>query len=318
MIPSVRLLIMCSFFLQSTVHAFPPSASSPRPTASPQREIIETSDSPIDFADAQLKAAGLPPDFIHQIHTSFLTKKNKNWTEQVTKITELNVFGFLAQSDYFAQDSPLAQKKIKQYLKGHRKTFLTCKKKYSVSPSAIASLLWVETKHGKTIGPYPMPFVFYALVMGSHPSFVHSMLSELPDRIAKSNPKGLALAAAQEKVIERCNSKAEWAIEELKAIQYIQAEHDFNPFRKKASFAGAFGIAQFIPSSYLKFAISGFRKKPDLFKHSDAILSVAHFLKVNGWRDEDAELQAQALYSYNRSKDYGAVILKLAREVEAN
>jgi membrane-bound lytic murein transglycosylase B len=217
-------------------------------------------------------------------------------------------------TNYFLHDSPLAQKKIKRYLKDHRSSFQTLKKKYAVSPETVAALLWVETKHGKTLGSFPMPFVYYSMIIGSHPVYIRSMVALAPEKIAKGNPKNLTLSAVQEKVITRCKSKADWAINELKAAYQIQQEHDFNPFHQKASFAGAFGISQFIPSTYLKLAVSEFRTKPDLYKHSDAILSVGNFLKSYGWKNSDPDAEAKALYAYNHSKDYGAVILKLAEE----
>jgi membrane-bound lytic murein transglycosylase B len=275
--------------------------------------IPEVSESPIEYADSRLAAAGLPADFIQTIHQLYL-KDAKHWTEETSKIVELNVFGFLGQTNYFLHDSPLAQKKIKRYLKDHRSSFQTLKKKYAVSPETVAALLWVETKHGKTLGSFPMPFVYYSMIIGSHPVYIRSMVALAPEKIAKGNPKNLTLSAVQEKVITRCKSKADWAINELKAAYQIQQEHDFNPFHQKASFAGAFGISQFIPSTYLKLAVSEFRTKPDLYKHSDAILSVGNFLKSYGWKNSDPDAEAKALYAYNHSKDYGAVILKLAEE----
>jgi membrane-bound lytic murein transglycosylase B len=308
---SALLLIVLT---QAIACASSPQASTGSLVPELKKLVPETTETPIEFTDARLKADGLSDEFIHSVHTLFLDKNSK-WPESVTRIVELNVFGFLGQSNYALHDSPLAQRKIKRYLKDHQKSFRTTRKKYAVSSSAIASLLWVETKHGKTMGSFPIAWVYYALVMGSHPDFVRTMVELTPEKLAKGNPKELTLRAAQEKVIERCKSKATWALEELKAIQQIQKENYFNPFNHKASFAGAFGIPQFIPSTYLKSAVSDFRAKPDLFKHSDAILSVAHFLQTNGWKEKDPEAEATALFSYNRSKDYGAVILKLAQEV---
>ena len=292
------------------------ASSEPKASLVPELKTLipETSSTPLEYADASLKADGLSDEFIASIHTLYIDK-NKNWMESANRIVELNIFGFLGQTNYFLHDSPLAQKKIKRYLKDHEQSFRSTAKKYPVSPNAIASLLWVETKYGKTIGTFPLAWVYYALVLGSHPTMIKNALDAIPEKMAKGNPKGITPKAAQEKVIERCKSKAAWALEELRAIQQIQTEHYFNPFTHKASFAGAFGIPQFIPSTYLKSAVSEFRTKPDLFKHSDAIFSVAHFLQMNGWKEKDPEAEALALYSYNRSKDYGAVILKLAQEV---
>lgn len=61
---------------------------------------------------------------------------------------------------------------------------------------------------------------------------------------------------------------------------------NIDPKSVLGSYAGAIGIPQFMPTSILKYAISGSGKAvPDLIQtSSDAIYSVANFLKKNGWR----------------------------------
>ncbi len=52
----------------------------------------------------------------------------------------------------------------------------------------------------------------------------------------------------------------------------------------KGSYAGAFGIGQFMPSSYRQYAVSATEQSPDISsKPSDAILSVAHYFAGHGW-----------------------------------
>jgi membrane-bound lytic murein transglycosylase B len=304
---------------QVTACASPPQRTEPNPSLVPElKKVISENTQPLlDFTDDLLRSDGMSDEFIQNIHKLYIVK-NKDWQERAARIVELNIFGFLGQSNYALHDSPLAQKKIKRYLKDHAQTFRMAHQKYAVSSPAIASLLWVETKYGKVLGTFPLPFVFYAMAMGSHSQMIHAMIKLIPEKMAKGNPKGITPEAAEEKVIDRCKSKAGWALEELKAVKTIQNQHYFNPFSQKASFAGAFGLPQFIPSTYLKLAISEFRTKPNLSRHSDAILSIAHFLISNGWKDKDPEAEAAALFSYNRSKDYGAVILKLAHEVSSH
>lgn len=52
------------------------------------------------------------------------------------------------------------------------------------------------------------------------------------------------------------------------------------------SYAGAFGMAQFMPSSYLRYAVDfdGDGKRDIWRSPADAIGSVAHYLSANGWR----------------------------------
>ncbi len=52
----------------------------------------------------------------------------------------------------------------------------------------------------------------------------------------------------------------------------------------KGSYAGAFGIGQFMPSSYRQYAVSATEQSPDIStKPKDAILSVAHYFAGHGW-----------------------------------
>ena len=306
-----RFIFLSLFVFSTPIFATEPALPTPSGSISPPVPIFS---SPIEEADFSLKEAGMPLEFINGIHKLFISK-SKKWQENASKIIELNTFGFLGKSDYEQQDTKLARKKIRRYLKVHLSSFKVIRKKHLISPEAIASLLWVETRHGKNMGNFSLVWVFYSMVMGAHPQFVNEMLALTPEYMSKGNPKNYTLVEAKEKVKERCKSKAQWALQELKAILTIQNRNYFNPLRAKASFAGAFGIPQFIPSTYLKSAISPFRNKPNLFKHSDAIASVANFLVTNGWKEKEQSAQASALFSYNRSKDYGLLILKLAQEV---
>lgn len=62
---------------------------------------------------------------------------------------------------------------------------------------------------------------------------------------------------------------------------------------------GAFGLCQFLPSSYLSFAIDGNGDGVvDLFNVEDVIFSVANYLKKHGWSDSFYH-KVSALYAYN-------------------
>jgi len=85
----------------------------------------------------------------------------------------------------------------------------------------------------------------------------------------------------------------------------------------RGSFSGAFGIPQFLPSSYVRWARSHKKaKQPIISRPEDAIMSVAHYLKDHGWKKSNREAQLAALYKYNNSHDYAAAIVDLAQRVE--
>ncbi|HEV2007635.1 MAG TPA: lytic murein transglycosylase B [Burkholderiales bacterium] len=72
---------------------------------------------------------------------------------------------------------------------------------------------------------------------------------------------------------------------ELEQFLLLARELNFDPMRSKGSYAGALGIAQFLPSSYRRYTIDfdGDGKR-DLWSHADAIGSIANYYRSYGWR----------------------------------
>lgn len=73
---------------------------------------------------------------------------------------------------------------------------------------------------------------------------------------------------------------------ELEAFFVLCRKAGLDPLEVKGSYAGAVGLGQFMPSSWLNFAVDGDQDQHiDLFhSRADAILSVGNFLKVHGWQ----------------------------------
>ncbi len=108
--------------------------------------------------------------------------------------------------------------------------------------------------------------------------------------------------------------KSKWAYAELKAFfEYVNRE-GIDPAIINGSFAGALGIAQFMPSSILAFAKDGDGDGSiDLFNHADAIISIATYLGHYGWHPGiDGKDAYKVIYHYNHSKYYVSTILKIS------
>jgi len=138
----------------------------------------------------------------------------------------------------------------------HRAVLNRASAQYGVPPSIIVAIIGVETLYGQHVGNFPVLDALYTL--GFHhpeparPERVQLFREQLADLI------------------------------ELDYTGLIDAR------RSKGSFAGALGLAQFLPGSLKRFARDGDGDaRIDLFhSEADAIASVANFLREHGWQQD--------------------------------
>lgn len=267
--------------------------------------IPQNAVSPRDLALQRLLKEGFSHRFIQVLNESYVE-------EDRDRIVELNILGFLARADYSGHYSARAIRKCREFLKKYGSTLRAAERLYKVPPEVIAALLWVETKHGLLLGRFPVTSVYFSLLQADHPEVMEKTLASAKTRVPASDPD------PAEKVRERSQAKAQWALGELKSLERIYKKSERNKAhairRLVGSYAGAFGIPQFIPTSYLRWAASQ-NHDPDLFEMRDAIFSVASYLSANGWKKSSPKSHREALFHYNRSQGYGEVILKIAKEV---
>lgn len=265
-----------------------------------------------EYAYSELIKNGVDPAFAKKLEAQYL-KEKKN-TANRDQIVQLNVLGFLSPGDYSKHFSASAVKNIRKFLKKYKNTLTKAEKEFNVPKEVIASLLWVETKHGKVMGQFHLPMVYFSLMQATHPEVAKATLTELNTRKPASNSAAsrMTYTELQQKVLQRLTSKSQWAVEQIKTLEHLSNKSSLLNIR--SSFAGAFGCSQFIPSSYQKFAVSASKRSPNLFDMKDCIFSVGNYLHKNGWDTQNPKSQSDALFEYNRIRDYGDVILKLAHE----
>jgi membrane-bound lytic murein transglycosylase B len=121
-------------------------------------------------------------------------------------------------------------------------------RKYGVPPEYIVAIIGIETKWGGYMGK-------------------HRIIDALAT-LAFDYPR-----------------RAEYFTGELENYLIMARQEGFDPFQPVGSFAGAMGYGQFMPSSYLKYAVDfdGDGRR-DLWDKEDAIGSVAHYFKQHGWK----------------------------------
>lgn len=210
-----------------------------------------------------------------------------------------------------------------EFTKAHSEIFDLEEKTYKIPRAAIAALMWIETKLGKVTGNYPVVGVYFALSGCDHPDRIDGVMKEIRERPERyiNEVVNLSDNALRKKLLERSRKKVEWALGELKSLDLLYQEDlkmgsraTRNVFSWKGSYAGAFGIGQFLPSSYRAYTVSETGGTPDLFNPNDAILSTGRFLSKK-WSHSQTS-RSSALMNYNPLKAYGASILEIANGVE--
>ncbi len=144
----------------------------------------------------------------------------------------------------------ISQKRINlgvNFIRENEKIFKKAYRKYKVPPHYIAAIIGVES--------------FYGEFKGNYPTF-----------------DTLVTLAFEE------NRRNKFFKSELKEFILLNQKNNQNPKNTKGSFAGAIGLAQFMPSSINALAIDfNHDRKIDLDEVDDAIGSVAKYLNTSGW-----------------------------------
>lgn len=254
------------------------------------------------YAEKKLRQAGLKSQFIKKLKSGYVPDEFNN-------VLELNVLLYLRKVDHHGpQVTDEAVERVHEFIAGNKAAIEEAEKTHKVPGTVIASLLWMESRYGENLGRFHVASVFLDLVQAARPDVIEDLrengVPRFSDRPSRKDLK---------KIPGRAKKKAAWALGELKALQKIFLKHGASALAFRGSFAGAYGMPQFLPSSYSRYAQSFEGKKaPDLTDASDAIMSVANYLRANGWRSSRPKSHVRALMNYNNSRDYANAILRIA------
>jgi len=196
-------------------------------------------------------------------------------------------------------------KKAKKYLKKHRTVFENMGRTYCVDKEIIAAIILVETRLGTYLGKRSILNTLSTMA-SLNDQHVKNMLWR---KISGSSP------FTKEEFDKKAEKKSTWAYSELKDFLKYANRENIDPLSVYGSYAGAMGIAQFMPSNILAHAKDGNRDgSVDLFSHADAIASIANYLEHYGWHAGIDDKKAyKILLHYNYSKYYANIILKIAK-----
>ncbi|MFH1051097.1 MAG: lytic murein transglycosylase [bacterium] len=255
----------------------------------------------------KLIAENIDSSFVYAL----LSDPNTKFNEKYVKI---NVTGYLKKPDYsgFYNDNSL--NKSLEFLNKNLDKLKDCEDKYNVPKEVITAIIWVETKHGDYLGNNHIPSVYLSTALASQEEYIDLNKKTLREDFTGTDSE---LVELDKKIEKRAVKKAKWALNELKSLHKIHSKGQIDILALRGSWAGAFGLSQFLPSSYLRCAVDGNGDNIiDLFTVDDAIHSVANYLKLAGWKS-NLKSQEKAVHSYNNSNEYVNAVLKLSKKIKS-
>jgi len=114
-----------------------------------------------------------------------------------------------------------------------------------------------------------------------------------------------------------CRRSAQFTEELKDALKMVQ-RGDMSPAQMRGDWAGEIGQTQFMPSSYLKYAVDfeGDGRRDLIHSTADALASTANLLKGSGWRQgagwKEGEPNFPVLLEWNQARVYAKTLASFA------
>src|SRR4030042_6728683 len=196
----------------------------------------------------------------------------------------------------------------RKFLNHNFKTLRQMEKRFQVDKEVAVAILLVESRFGENIGRYRVIPTLASMALMDSPENLQKNYSDLQD----VDPE-----LSYEWIEDLAKRKARWAYYELKCFLDIIRHEKVDPLEVYGSTAGAFGMAQFIPSSYLAYALNNDSFENWLLGKEEAIFSIGNYLKSHGWRmNLHINRQKQVLWHYNRREPYVETILQVSHKIK--
>ncbi len=197
----------------------------------------------------------------------------------------------------------------RQFLARHQALLSGIERAYGVPKEVVVAILLVESDLGRHHERYSVLEVYASLA-----SLIDSKVRFQVSRRALQaglDPRSAAFR-------RRVNRKAAWGLRQLSCLIRLGRSGVVDITKLKGSWAGAFGIPQFIPTSVEEYGVDWDRDGAiRLDTLPDAAASAANYLKKAGWTGRMTRQQALAVTRrYNHSQPYAETILEIARRLE--
>ena len=257
---------------------------------------------------------GVDSSYIHQLLSDSAIYFNEKYVQinvSIKKSDSTTIIDTNKVYPSFANDYSTLQ--ITKFIQDNYEILDRMEQQFHIPKNIITSLLWVETKLGNYLGNHNIANVYFNQALVNESDFIEFNMKRLKD---KYHPDKKETVELKHKLVTRSKSKANMAVNELVALYRLQDKLPYKSTEIKGSYAGAFGISQFLPTSYSKWAIDGNGDGViDLYSVEDAIFSAANYLSKHGWGD-DSLSRRKAVYAYNHSTIYVNTIFYLSERVQ--
>jgi membrane-bound lytic murein transglycosylase B len=153
------------------------------------------------------------------------------------------------------------------FWRDHLRTLASVEQTYGVPASMIVAILGIETNYGKRTGVYPVLDALFTLAFAYPP-------------------------------------RSQFFQSELENFLLLCRGQQIEPRKPLGSYAGAMGMPQFMPSSYLNYAIDfNSDGNKDIWQNpDDAIASIANYFAAHGWQ-KDGQIAMQLCDSAHKSSE---------------
>jgi len=194
----------------------------------------------------------------------------------------------------------------------HAAALRRAERELGVAGSVVAAILHVETRCGRNTGSEIALWRLARLAMAAEPWNLrhnvarHSLLQDPWEAVE-----------TQRVAEERARYLESTFYPEVRATFEVADRLHIDPLSIRGSSAGAFGLPQFLPTSYLRYGTDGDGDgHVSLYDPADAVASCARYLQAHGWATGiGREQRRRVIWAYNRSTPYIDAVLGLAGEL---
>jgi len=204
--------------------------------------------------------------------------------------------------------SPESISLARTFLRQNLRLLRKAENSFQVEKEVVVAILLVESRFGENIGKFRVIPTLASMALTDSPENLRRNFQALNEMDPELSFEWLEVLSKR---------RADWAYQELKCFLRIILNERVDPLEVYGSYAGALGMPQFIPSSYLAYAVSKKNLESWLLNKEGAIFSIGNYLKSHGWKKKlSIDKKREVLWRYNHSDPYVETILQIAQQIK--